>query len=243
MGRLLQNLLSLIGLPSDLDSFIKLLGLSAGISAMTGGLQYLSGGGWAWTAMFAVAGFAFSSMATYYIILTKKMTSVFEQISLPEITIAEGGIAVDPPVAGKRGKPNTPAKLKKITHLALQCKLRNHSERALYFKLKRASHSMQGKTPEAGVVDNVNLMPAKSDQGFVLATFPDIEITQDKKGIRGKIDLEILYGPNKESLRYLFKYEGEPQLGLHFDPSDKHATLKISTLVKQYSHERLGWFA
>jgi hypothetical protein len=81
---------------------------------------------------------------------------------------------------------------------------------------------MQERTPAAEVTDRVDVVQAQSVQPFALATLPDIDLDlgHDKSdALEGHIDLEIVYGPSKGSLRYLFRYEGKPQIGIGQVPS------------------------
>jgi hypothetical protein len=240
MGRFFQTLLGLVGLPSDLDTLLQFLGVSAGIGILMGALQYSTGGGWAWTAMFALAGFALGMMALYFIKLTSKLTSVFQQISIPVITIEEVGLVGAE--AGKNGNPGKPPN--KITHLALGGRVQNHSDQTVFMKFRRVAHSMAERTKTSTVSNNLTIIQGGADNPFVLATLPDIDLDFAKPNpLIGRIEIEILYGPSPKSLRYLFTYDGLPQLGIQLEPDKGQAQVKVHTSVKSIGHERLGWFA
>ncbi len=181
--------------------------------------------------MSAVGTFAFAMMSYYFILQVRKLTSVYQQISVENILINEVSIVVS----------KDTYKLEKLTSLALGCNVRNHSDQIIFLKLRRASYSMQGRTPASDPVDQINIVQAKSVQSFALATFPDIELLgRIGETLDGHIDLEFIYGPSKENLCYVFRYEGEPHLGIQYFLDKKQGQVKILSTIKQIEHAKLA---
>jgi len=231
----IRNFLNLIGVPGDLDTLASLLGISGASGIVTAYIANHLSEDAHWTIVAGFGAAAFSMMLVYYILLTRRLTSVYEQVSMDEVAIIQANLD-----GMRRTKKKFDVSEAKISHLTLRCTLRNHSERTIFYKLKRSHHSMSGKTPKNNVVaQNVCVIPSHGQQGFILATLPDIELSDS---ISGDIDLEILYGPNKDSLRYLFKYQGTPHLSVAM-ADDGRAQMTINTLVQNYGHERLGFFS
>jgi len=204
----------------------QVFGFPAGIGIVSGALPPIVGGYWAWVPLGAVVGFAFAMMALSFILQVRKRATIFQQISIDGVGIMDVG------VVGLDGSE----KLHKLTNLTLKCTLRNHSEQTVFYSLRRVTHSVQGRTPTRSMEEQVNIVHAKSIQLFSLATLPDIELGHDLP--KGHIDLEIAYGPSKDNLRYLFRYESTPLIGWTYYAERKSGQLNIISPIKRIAHER-----
>lgn len=244
MRWLVRTVLGALGLPGDLDTLFTMLGLSGGAAVVTAYIAHILGEHGHWIIVAAVAVFTFTVMSIYYILLVKRQISVFGDLVMDQISVkGAAALGFEPPPPQKKNKPPPLAPAKKISHLTIECLLRNNSERTIFFKIRRESHSMEGKiNTNTPTFDQVFVVPARLTAPLFLATLPEFEITPPNAP-KGYVDLEILYGPSEETLRYLFRYEGEMQLAVSHDQKTGQIMLTMITAIKKYKHERLGWFS
>jgi hypothetical protein len=154
--------------------------------------------------------------------------TVFERITVEAIEI------LDAAFEGPSDDRKIPTH---IRHLTLQCRLKNHSERNIFFRIKREHHSIGGKVrPDAHFDPGIQVIPVKGSLNIALATINRIELPQESgpTPLKGKIELEIEYGPKEDKLYYLFDYIGEPSIA--FAISGDKAELRIVTPIKKNLH-------
>lgn len=229
MGKKFGTVLGLLGLPGDLDTFLKFIGISSGTGILSGYLQFQSGGSIAWMFMFALAGAAFTMVILYYYFLAKKLLSVFQRVSVKEVRILQ---------AGMKGEPSAPI----LHHLTFQPVLRNHSDQIMYFKIRRALNVVNGVVrPGNSITGMVEVIQANAEQPFILATLPDILVVPGTAP-SGTIELEILYGSSPDKLPYLFSYTGETAIQIYGDTEAKKADLKLTAMIREISHKKESWF-
>lgn len=197
------------------------------LSAATAYLGYQAGGLF-YALLGGAAMFALGMAGAYYTILFNRQTSIFERLGLDRIAPIQAGITA----TGSKEAPEF-----SIHGLTLEVQLQNHSERNVWIKIKRSHHSIAGQTNEGPVSDLANIIPPHGDLKIVLETLPDIKIGTEQ--INGSIDMEILYGPDKDDLRYLFSYVSKPAMGVLIDTHTGVGQLSITSPITKYEHVRL----
>jgi len=80
-----------------------------------------------------------------------------------------------------------------------------------------------------------NIIPAMTAQKIMLQTLPDIPIAD---GMAGLVDLEIVYGDERDSLKYFFVYECTPQLSIIVQKNGSSQIAVSSPILKNF-HEIL----
>lgn len=128
-------------------------------------------------------------------------------------------------------------KVWKLANLTYEITLRNLSQQTIYYQTKRAVHSMAGKTVEGEhrISNAINLLPPMSIQKLMLQTLSDIPIAN---GMQGLIDIEILYGEEKDALNYLLQYECTPQLSISIHQNGS-AQIALSSPITKNTHEKI----
>jgi hypothetical protein len=177
----------------------------------------------------ASAVFSFVMFGLFLMTMMTRMVSSFEKIAVEQISLFSPMLDQI-----KDGRNRKAWMLKNLTYEII---LRNHSQQTLYFQTRRASHSMAGKTliGEHKVSSNVNIIPAMTAQKIMLQTLPDIPIAD---GMAGLVDLEIVYGDERDSLKYFFVYECTPQLSIIVQKNGSGQIAVSSPILKNF-HEIL----
>jgi len=186
-----------------------------------GGIFYALLGG---AGMFLIA-----TAGAYYAILLNRQVSIFERIGIDQITIVQAAMI------GKGSQEKPDGFL--IRGLTLEVHIKNHSERNIWTKIKREHHSIANQTTESPPYNVVNVIPAHGFLKILLATLPDISLGAER--ITGTVDLEILYGPDKDDLRYLFLYISKPALGIQIDTGSGSGQLNMAIPITKNEHERV----
>jgi hypothetical protein len=132
-----------------------------------------------------------------------------------------------------------------LTHITLQCKLKNESERTIFFRAKRIHHSFMGKIrPEATVPDQLAMLPKGGAQQINMATIKDLEpvkIDDTRSPLSGRIELEIEYGASEDDLPYLLEYVADPTIGLMVNFDTKQIQSKIICPIRVHRHQQRRW--
>lgn len=196
---------------------------AAALSAVTGFLGYQTGGLF-YAVLGAAAMFAMVMVAAYYAILLNRQTSVFERLAIEQIAPVQAALTGD-----------WETKEFVIKGYTLEAQIRNHSERSVWIQLRRAQHSMGGQTNDAEISKLVSIIPPHGLQKMNLATLPDIKVIDP---LTGTVDLEILYGPQADDLRYVFYYVNKPAIGLLVEEGGK-GQLTFTTPITKNQHERV----
>jgi len=223
--RFFKAILSFIGIPTDLDSIIKALGLAGATSVVIGILAKQVGEHAHWIAIAALATFVLMLMAWFYIIKIYRLTSVFGQVRVESLLPLREATGFN--VGATR------------MSVSLQAMIKNHSDTPIFYKIKRINHSLQGKTRPSPITGAVNILQPKTDQATVFSTIDNIEVD---KPIEGTFDLEVLYGTDKDNLPYLLTYEATPKIIVVKMP-DNTAEVKTLAELKKAEHEKIGWFS
>jgi hypothetical protein len=200
----------------------------AGATAMTAYLGY-EGGGLFWATIGASAVFAFTTAGLYYALLFWKQITVFERLVVEMVDIID--------VSASGPKEDTAGI---IDHITLHCILRNHGERNLFFQLRREHHSLGGRVnPDAHIAPGVNVIPPRERAKLMLATLNDLRLPKDGgEPLKGKLELEIEYGPREDNLCYLLDHVGELGLSAVVLPSEKRGELRLIAWLKRNTHKR-----
>jgi len=197
------------------------------VSAVTAFFGFQSGG-FFYAFLGAGAMFLFTTAGLYYAILLNRQTSIFQRLTVEPFGVVQAGIQGD--------------KEKKqffIRGLTLEGNLRSHSEREMWIKLERAYHSISNITAEGEISKMVSVIPPHGQLKFNLATLPDIPLPSDGSiGPTGSIDLEILYGPKRDDLRYVLYYVCKPAVGVHIDIEKGQGAISITFPITRHEHER-----
>lgn len=203
--------------------------ITTAATGVTGYFSYQEWGGVTWALLTSSAVFAMTSIGFWIWFGVTRLVSVFERLTVDQIAVVQAILHEE--------KDGRNKKRWLIKGLTLECHLRNHSPLTLYFKPKRIGHSMAGKTCSGSpkIMDQVSIVPPQTNQRILLATLPDIEIGDDQ--LIGHIDLEILYGPAKDDLRYLFLYESEPGMSVFINQKTGKGEIKLSAPIKRHLHE------
>lgn len=197
-----------------------------GIATVVTGYFGFQTGGIFWALIGASAVLAFGLMSLLLWIVLTKLTSVFERLTVETIGMSGGNLH-----KGKDGRNRNTWTLK---HLTMELQLRNHSQRTLYFKIKRLTHSMSGKTLKdpPKLAEGISIVPPQTIQKILLATLPDLPVVND---MTGHIDLEIVYGSDKDDLRYLFVYESTPAMAISIGKNGQ-GQIQITAPIIKHLH-------
>jgi hypothetical protein len=198
--------------------------ISTGLTAASAYLGYQSGGLF-YALLGGVACFAFCMVAIHQWININRLTSVYHRLHVGELGLANVAAAKDP---------------FRIPALTMQVQLKNDGARPIFFRLHRASHSLAGRTNDAGGVDpGLMILPENSPQQIVLATLSDIPITGEVggEGPKARIEIEIDYGPSGDNLAYRMHYIANIQLGIM--ATEESAAFTLMGGVKVLTHTRL----
>jgi hypothetical protein len=173
--------------------------------------------------------FALSMIGVFLITAMSRLTGVFEKLTVEQINLFNPILHQD--------KDGRNKKVSFLRNLTFECVLKNHSNEIVYFKIKRASQSMAGKTivGEPRLSPLVSIVPPFSYHKIALQSLPDIQVAD---GMVGLIDLEILYGEDKERLQYKFTYESTPQLGVILQKNGD-ASISMNAPIIKHIHEKV----
>jgi hypothetical protein len=194
------------------------------VSAMTAylGFEY---GGLLFAMLSGGAMFAFGMAGAYYTILLNRQTSIFERFGVDQIAVIQASIV------GNKEKQEF-----FIHGLTLEVHFMNYSERSIWMQVRRAHHSIGGQTTDSEPSKLISIIPARGVQKLNLATLPDIKVIDP---INGSIDLEILYGPAQDELKFLFYYVCKPAVGMLLDTQVGAGQLTITFPITKHEHQRL----
>jgi hypothetical protein len=202
--------------------------LVAGATSVTGYLGWQTA-----TPFYACIGaagvFALSMFGVFLINAGAKLTGTFERLTVEQINLFNPTLQQD--------KDGRNKKIFLLKNLTFECVLKSHSQQMMYFKIKRASQSMAGRTivGEPKLSSLTSIVPPFSYQKITLQSLPDIDVAD---GMIGVIELEILYGEDKEDLKYKFTYESAPQLAIVFQKGG-NATIAMNAPITKHAHEQI----
>ncbi len=201
--------------------------LVTGATTLTGYLGWQSAGPF-YACIGAAGVFALSMIGVFLATAMPKLTGVFEKLTVEQINIFNPILQQD-----KDGRNRKVSILRNVT---FECVLKNHSQQMVYFQIKRASQSMAGKTivGEPKLSPLICIVPPFSYQRIILQSLPDITVSD---GMIGLIDLEILYGEEKNNLEYKFIYESTPQLGVVVQRNGD-ASISMNAPITKHIHEK-----
>jgi hypothetical protein len=125
-----------------------------------------------------------------------------------------------------------------ITHLNAAFTLRNDSQRIMFYKLKRVHLSIETIGPKDLSVDEslVIIAPFGGIQSVNCATLQNIPAPKGGPAPTGHLEVQVLYGDDKDSLHYLFTYKAVVNVLLMKVNKELQATM--STQLKLLHHER-----
>jgi hypothetical protein len=117
-----------------------------------------------------------------------------------------------------------------------KCNLQNMSlSRSMYISLRRADAQLQGKVnSEPTLFQDVIIVPAFSEVAITTAAVPEIDVLKE---IKGKLELEILYGPTPDDLRYILSYVIQPTIEIR-ELTEKGAQVFVAAPLRKYEHRR-----
>lgn len=120
--------------------------------------------------------------------------------------------------------------------IIFKCTLMNMSQtRSIYIALRRGDARLQGRTnPDPVLKDEVVIVPPFSDFAINIAAVPNVDVSQE---IKGKLEVEVAYGPTPDDLRFVLAYECEPRLEIK-NLTDKDAQLVFTGPLRKYQHKR-----
>ncbi len=223
MGWIARNVLNLLGLPGDLQTFWISLGVSALWGTVIGALEYWHGSGQlAWAAVAATGAFGLSVWAIVGLLKLVQKISVFRMITVRRFEPMDGEIQTQT----------------KTLYVTVGCVLENNSNRPLFYRVVRADLSIQGRINQDAKLDGlVAEIPQKSHRYLRLPTISGIDAT---KRAEGKVELQIEYGATAKRLRYRFDYEGAPSLIHRWDGVriDGDLAVKILSSITKSEHHR-----
>lgn len=115
-----------------------------------------------------------------------------------------------------------------------KCFVKNMSlNRSIYISLRRADSRLQGRTNEDPILrDQVIIVPPFAEFSFSTAAIPGIDVSKE---IKGKLDVEILYGPKPDDLRHLLVYVIEPILEVK-ELTETGGRVFFNAPIKKYEH-------
>lgn len=215
-----------LGLPGDLQTLWNILGLSTVFSTVTGVLDYWLGTGQiGWAILIGFGVFAFATHGFNQIVNSYRSSTVFRHIMVRRHEPVDGEIQTN---SG-------------TMYLTIGTVLENTSSRQIFFKVQRASLSLQGRVNQEGALHSETaIIPPNSHKFLRHATITDLKTSER---VDGNIQLEVLYGPTGDSLRYKFIYEGSPSLIQRWDGKQDAGGIPATILCaeKRADHEKLGW--
>jgi hypothetical protein len=126
---------------------------------------------------------------------------------------------------------------KKTVGIFFKCSLQNMSlTRSMYVSVKRADLRLQGRVhPEPTHLDKVIIVPAFSDFSIASAAVPEVDTSKE---IRGRMEVEILYGPSPDDLPYLLEYDIDANIDIR-KLTLEGGQLIFAAPVKKYLHRRV----
>jgi hypothetical protein len=148
----------------------------------------------------------FGMAAIYYFVVASQKLSTFGMLNLTDLNI---------PSFTRETRTNLEQQIK-LKSIVTQAVITNTSGRNIYMRIKRGNVSFLDRTRTDGTMrDEIFLVGANG--GVMAVLFPtihDIEMPPfGSDAPKGKVYLEIEYGPSKDNLVYLYSYEGQPLLG------------------------------
>lgn len=129
-----------------------------------------------------------------------------------------------------------PIPVQNTVGIMFKCYLMNMSQtQSMYVALRRADVRLQGRTNPDPVLKNEQvIVPPLSDFAFSVAAVPNVDVSRE---IKGKLEVEIEYGPRPNDLPYILTYEFEPTIQIdHL--TEKGAQIIITGPLKRYQHKR-----
>ena len=135
---------------------------STGLGAVTGYLGYQPGG-IAWAIFLATGVFAFTMVGLDAIIRVGRASTVFQHLTVPRVEIMDAGVLW-----------NEEHRTATLVSVTLSCAMKNESERPLFLRVRRISHSFEGKTTRQPYTpDQPVVVPSRAEQQFTFATISD----------------------------------------------------------------------
>ena len=98
---------------------------------------------------------------------------------------------------------------------------------------------------KARLDDQIQVIPMKGSTEIIFAPLHKLELPKQsgQTPLRGRLITEIAYGPNRDDLRYLFEYEGEPMIGMKLVAIEGNpvgtAELTVVTAIRRLNHRKL----
>ena len=177
-----RRLRDLIGLPSEIDVFLKYLGFPFGLAGLT---VYFA---WAkenphWVIFLGAAVYAFAAVGIWTTLHLWKAMRIYRQLHLVAITPA-----------------HVNAELGGTANVIVGITFKNTSERDIYYRIKSGSLSISGRNnQEARVAEGVKFIPSKVSGSFSTSNVSGIPAGNN---IMGFTSLTLLYGPAEDDLPY-----------------------------------------
>jgi hypothetical protein len=88
--------------------------------------------------------------------------------------------------------------------------------------------------PDPSLLNDVVIVPAFSEFSITTAAVPSLDVSEE---IKGKLEVELLYGPKPDDLRYVLEYELEPRVDIR-ELTAKNAQILFTVPVKKYRHKK-----
>jgi hypothetical protein len=186
-------------------------------AAVTAWRAYVEMQPWHLIIFYSTGVFAFCAFALYAVSRFTRENTLYERLRL------------------QRSEPLfvEPNKTANTISIMFKCTLLNASDRVMYFRLKRASVILQDKAnSKAETKEMVCVLPPRADQAFQIAAVPKVDIGQP---IAGKMEVEVLYGPRSDHLRYAMTYETTPTIEIK-SMTDEKAQISYVAPVTKYDH-------
>lgn len=194
------------------------LAFPAAAGAMTAGWAAIAGEPWHLILFYGFGVLAFSSVFVWYALRAIREHTAFERLR----------VARTEPVLLH---PNREAG---VVSILLKHVVQNASDtQNLYIRLKRADVRLQGKANDVNVRDSeVTVIPPRGEQAIQASFVPDLNV---KEIISGTTELEVLYGRDPKSLRYMMRYETDPALSIVL-LNDEKAQMSFVAPIRKYEH-------
>lgn len=209
--RLFKRLLDVLGIPSEFDALLKFIGLPAGLAGMT---LYFA---WAkenphWIIFLAAAVYAFTAASIWISLTLARSLRVFRGLHLEAIQPGHINVETDGSI-----------------NLIVSAKIRNISERDIYFRIKDGSLSVAGRTnQEARVAEGVKFLPKNAT---AIVSTSSVTGIPPENNVKGSTRLTMLYGPAADELPYEAVFSANLTISLEI-PAKKIASSEGSFVFK-----------
>lgn len=171
---------------------------------------------------------AFTMAAIYFFVRLSAIAGVFQRLSVESFGFLQ--LAFDPATST-------------LTHINLMAKLKNDSQRLLFYRLRRAYVSIAKQTSADHKVDeNVLIIAVGGTAQIQFSTIGNVQMAfGGGEAPKGVLELEVEYGSTPEHLPYLFRHVAEIHLvgSLSDQPGGTKAlALAPITAIRQLEHKR-----